>query len=97
LQKRKVDYDVAVIDMAMPEMDGLMLAREITLRYTESKLRIFMMSSLVQRNDEELRANGISGYLTKPVKKMQLYGAILRMMSAQVERPRARTQKTEAS
>jgi CheY-like chemotaxis protein len=87
LEKSGAAYDLAVIDMQMPEMDGLMLAREISTRPANSELRILMLTSLGQRHEEELRANGISGCLTKPVKKMQLFGAIQRLMSIKVERP----------
>ena len=86
LKKTHVAYDLAVIDMQMPEMDGLMLAKEIMSRHPDCGLRILMLTSLGQRQDEELRANGLSACLTKPVKKMQLYAAIQRMMSERVER-----------
>jgi len=87
LENSHTAYDLAVIDMQMPEMDGVALAREITTRHASRSLRILMLTSLGQRPEEELGSSAIFSCLTKPVKKMQLFEAIQRLMSLTVERP----------
>jgi CheY-like chemotaxis protein len=42
-------FDVAVLDMQMPDMDGVMLAREIRTLPGGDKLPLILLSSLGQR------------------------------------------------
>ncbi|HEY6803037.1 MAG TPA: two-component regulator propeller domain-containing protein [Pyrinomonadaceae bacterium] len=77
-------FDIAVIDMQMPDMDGLMLAREITNRYDKASPQILMLTSLGQHCDEESRANGIAACLTKPVRKLQLIDALQKLVSEKI-------------
>jgi PAS domain S-box-containing protein len=68
-------FDVGVLDMQMPEMDGVMLAREIRRLPGESKLPLVLLSSLGSRDmmaEKELFAAS----LTKPVKPSQLFNVL---------------------
>jgi PAS domain S-box-containing protein len=68
-------FDVGVLDMHMPEMDGLMLARAIRLQRDEVELPLVLLSSLGQREliaDKTLFAK----CLTKPAKPTQLFDAL---------------------
>ncbi len=69
-------FDVALLDLQMPEMDGIMLAGEIRRVREASQLPIVMLSSLGQR---EARLEGIelAAYLLKPIKPSQLYNALV--------------------
>jgi len=75
-------YTIALLDMQMPEMDGLMLARAIKTdpAIAEVGLIILTSSGLVHESDE-LRAAGIEKYLVKPVKQSHLFSALLDVAS----------------
>ena len=66
-------FDLAVLDMHMPEMDGLALAHEI--RQHTATLPLILFSSLGRREVGE-HANYFSAYLTKPLKQSQLFDTL---------------------
>ena len=68
-------FDVGVLDMQMPEMDGVMLAEAIRLQRDDLELPLLLLSSLGQREagaDKKLFAK----CLTKPAKPTQLFDAV---------------------
>ncbi len=74
-------YDVALLDMQMPEMDGLTLARMIKSDPAIAGTRLVILTSLGHvMNTAELRARGIDGYLVKPVKQSRLYDCLVEVM-----------------
>jgi CheY-like chemotaxis protein len=79
-------YDLAILDMQMPGMDGLELAQAIKEDPDLSPTRLIVLSSLGMHGDaKEARRVGISAYLTKPVKQSRLYDTIATIMSAPEE------------
>jgi PAS domain S-box-containing protein len=70
-------YDVAIIDLVMYPMDGLALADAIQSDPTSGSPHLILLTAFDQRGQGEhaLKA-GFSAYLTKPVRKSQLFDAI---------------------
>lgn len=86
--RRDSAFDLAILDMQMPEMDGLELAREIRQYGSLKGIRalstmpLVMLTSIGQR---DLGTEGIefAAYLTKPVKPSPLYDALVRIFVEQ--------------
>jgi PAS domain S-box-containing protein len=77
-------FDAAILDMHMPEMDGLTLAAEIRACHDARTLPLIMLTSLGEAR--EISRNGGSEFaacLTKPVKFSQLYSALARILTGQ--------------
>jgi len=73
-------YDVAVLDMAMPGMDGLNLARMITADPGLGAPGLLLLSSVSVEADVAAEA-GFVARLTKPVRLSSLYDALVRAVS----------------
>lgn len=74
-------YALAVLDMCMPDMDGLELARRISKDPALGSTRLIMLTSTMQIDPQELRAAGIAEWLTKPVRSSELYDRLMRLMA----------------
>lgn len=70
-------FDAAILDMYMPEMDGLTLARHIRDYRDEEQLPLVMLTS-VDRRVADIEAVGVqfAAYMTKPIKPSDLYDAL---------------------
>ncbi len=75
-------FELAIIDMKMPRMDGLALAAAVRNDPALAGLRIVLVTSL-HSTDELSRAReaGISAYLSKPVRRHELYRALAQAVS----------------
>ena len=74
-------YDVAVLDMSMPGIDGIGLAVGIRRQLSAAELPIVMLTSLGQRQAllEEHGAD-LAAYLSKPIKASQLFSTLLQVV-----------------
>ena len=70
-------FDLAILDLMMPEMDGFDLAHAIKRDREISQVRLILMPSFGKRGHGTIaRRVGIAGYLIKPVKQTDLFNCI---------------------
>ena len=70
-------FNLVILDLQMPEMDGLTLAQAIRADPLIQKTHLVMLTSLGLRLDAEAwRSTGIDAYLVKPVKESRLYDCL---------------------
>jgi CheY-like chemotaxis protein len=69
-------FDLAILDMQMPGMDGLTLAHEIQNSPLEHPFPLVMLTSIGQHLDRDQSA-GLSACLAKPVKPSLLYDVLI--------------------
>jgi len=81
-------FDVAVLDMLMPEMDGLTLAREIRRHRDERQLPLVLLTSF-GRLQEARGATEFAAQLAKPLKASQLFDALAGVFADRVVAPDA--------
>jgi two-component system sensor histidine kinase/response regulator len=75
-------HDLVILDMKMPKMDGLSLARAIKGDETLEAVRLVLLTSIGQRgHGAEASRIGISAYLTKPVDEADLYDCLIEVLT----------------
>ncbi|WP_136515291.1 response regulator [Geomonas edaphica] len=74
-------YQLAILDMQMPGMNGIQLARAIKSEPALEATPLLMVTSVGQYGDEEeaIRA-GIGCYISKPVRQSRLFNAIVDLL-----------------
>ncbi len=71
-------YDIALVDVEMPEMDGLTLARAIKADAAISGTRLITLTPLGHAlADDKMRAAGIDASLSKPVRQSHLFDCLV--------------------
>ena len=71
-------YDVALLDVQMPEMDGFALAAAIKGDPALADTRLIVLTSMGHAlRSAELKQLGIEGYLVKPVKQSRLFDCLV--------------------
>jgi len=71
-------YDVVLMDIQMPEMDGLEASRQITTRWAgNTRPAIIAMTASAMEGDREAAlAAGMDHYITKPIRVEELISAL---------------------
>jgi PAS domain S-box-containing protein len=69
-------FDVALLDMQMPELDGIELAREIRRERDAQALALVLLTSLGRRSGDPEAGALFAATLTKPVKASQLHNVL---------------------
>jgi CheY-like chemotaxis protein len=78
---RQTPYTLALLDMQMPGMDGLALARAIKADVAIAAVRLVLLTSTGSQSDSQImRYTGIEHYLTKPLRPSHLYDCIAAML-----------------
>ncbi|MEP7329346.1 MAG: GAF domain-containing protein [Betaproteobacteria bacterium] len=71
-------FDLAVLDMHMPEMDGLALAQKIRARHATLPLVLFSSLGRREAGDTEGLFNA---YLAKPIRQSHLFGTLVGLLA----------------
>jgi len=70
-------FDIGIIDMQMPEMDGAQLAGILQADKRFKDIKLIMMTSMAGRGDAQYFAQqGFSAYFSKPVTPSDLFDAL---------------------
>jgi CheY-like chemotaxis protein len=77
----RVPYDVILMDIQMPEMDGLEATRQIVTRWPrDQRPAIIAMTANVMEGDREITIEaGMDDYVAKPIRVEELIGALSRV------------------
>ncbi len=88
-------FDLALIDMSMPVMDGIELGKKIKDDPEISNTLMIMVTSLGRKSDNESWEEiGFSGYLSKPVRQKQIKDIIMSVFNnAQVEKKQTKMEE----
>jgi len=73
-------FDVAVLDMHMPGMDGAQLARAIAAQCGRSAPTLVLLSSSGSRSKDPRLAGLFAAHLSKPVKHSQLFDVLVQVL-----------------
>jgi CheY-like chemotaxis protein len=74
-------YDLALLDLEMPEMDGLTLARAIKADPKIASTRLIALATLGKHLTEgQMLEAGLAAYLIKPVKQSQLLDCLVNVI-----------------
>jgi two-component system, sensor histidine kinase and response regulator len=74
---RRTRYDLAILDVQMPDMDGFQLVSAVRAEKKIARTNLLMLTSAGTRGDgERCRELGIRGYLTKPLSRADLLEAL---------------------
>jgi len=89
LEGTKLPYQLVLIDWHMPGMDGIEATRRIHLSERIQSRPTVIMVSAYGREElvEQAEAEGVKGFLVKPVSPSALYDAILEAMGHGTQQP----------
>jgi PAS domain S-box-containing protein len=77
-------FDIAILDMQMPEMDGITLARQIRKQSGCQNLPLVIMTALSRvETSSDFNDVQFAASLSKPIKQSQLYDVITRILKNQ--------------
>ena len=91
LRQGKADkdpFEIAIIDMQMPEMDGETLGQWIKQDPDLKNTILVLLASMGKRGDaKRIEKTGFAAYLTKPIKQSQLYDCLAMITGERKEMP----------
>ncbi len=88
-------FELVLLDMQMPGMDGVRTLREIKRDPQVGDVPVVILTSMGQRGDAaRLKELGAAGYLLKPVRQQQLFDALMAVIGARRAHPAAAPRET---
>ncbi len=87
------DFDIAILDMQMPEMDGFTLAERISDMDITNALPMIILTS-IKREKTRASDSKIAAFLNKPIKRSNLFKVLNNIISSSSEKtPKKKTIK----
>ena len=81
-------YDVALVDLKMPRMDGMELSRRVRQEPALAGLAVVMLTSLASQGEiADARAAGVAAYVTKPIRQIDLFQTIAAVVGRRSKAP----------
>ena len=78
---QKSRYDIVIMDVQMPEMDGYEATRHIRKEFSSQNLPIVAMTAHAMKGDrEKCFESGMNEYITKPIDRTALFSALSKWM-----------------
>ncbi len=72
--------DLIIVDLSMPQMDGLTLVHALRAAERTRRLPIIMLTASGQEQDRvKAQAEGVNAFLTKPTSSQELVDAVSRL------------------
>jgi len=88
------EFDAVLMDVQMPELDGMEATRRIRARWPDRLLRIVAMTANAMAGDRETYlAAGMDDYISKPIRPAELTAALERAWAASTADGRHRARK----
>ena len=82
---KPIRFDLAILDMQMPDMDGLTLAREIRQHSDYQNLPLVMLSSLCKQEIAQQAVDvNFAAILNKPIQQSQLRQVLISVLGRQL-------------
>ena len=87
-------YDLALVDIPMPQMDGETLGKLIREQPASENIKLIMMSSLHASNKAQaILGSGFADYLVKPIKETKLIQSLLQVLHSSVSQESVQQEK----
>ncbi|MEB3311963.1 MAG: response regulator [Snowella sp.] len=77
--------DVAILDMQMPDLDGVMLAKAIAQWENRAPFPLILLTSLRQYLLDDEETSLFTATLSKPIRQSQLYNSLLKAVQTQAK------------
>jgi len=82
---KQVPYDLVLMDVQMPEMDGIQAAQLIRQEGFSDLPIIALTANAFEKDKERCLSSGMSQFMTKPLKQAELLGTIAKWLDKKVE------------
>ncbi|HEY9783354.1 MAG TPA: PAS domain S-box protein [Leptolyngbyaceae cyanobacterium] len=80
--EQRILYDAVLVDMQMPQTDGLTLGEQIKANPVLAEIPLIMLTSTNRRDEvQQALAIGFGAYLVKPVKSSRLFDTIMAILA----------------
>ena len=96
--QQSTPFDLALIDLGIPTLNGIELARMIKQDPLIAATRIIILTTFGARGDGKLAAEaGVAGYLSKPIRFVQLRDCLRVVLAQAAETPGSKRTHGESS